>query len=115
MASAWVNWNGGDDFYLAALNAEKLAVSSVQHLPAFRFETAEEVEEFKGRFADEFAMEHENDEFGPSFADVTVGMDKAHMLPSVRWEASENISITFFIASLCSRSEERRVGKECRL
>ena len=77
-ASSWVNWSDEEDFYLAALNSDKLAISSVRHLPVFCFETAGELEGFKERFAGEFAMEHEIDEFGPSFADVTEGMDEAY-------------------------------------
>ena len=77
-ASSWVNWNGEEDFYLAALNADKLAVSSVQHLPVFRFETAEELEEFKERFGDYFAMEHSLDGLIPSFADITSKMDETY-------------------------------------
>ena len=77
-ASSWVNWNGEEDFYLAALNADKLSVSSVQHLPVFRFETAEELEEFKERFGDYFAMEHSLDERIPSFADITSKIDETY-------------------------------------
>lgn len=77
-ASAWVNWNGEEDFYLAALNADKLAVSSVQHLPVFRFEAVEELEEFKERFGDYFAMEHSLDGLIPSFSGITSKMDEAY-------------------------------------
>lgn len=77
-ALAWVNWSDEEDFYLAALNSDKLAVSSVQHLPVFRFETAEELEEFKDRFGDRFAMEHRLDGLIPSFADITSEMDEAY-------------------------------------
>ncbi len=77
-ASSWVNWSGEEDFYLAALNADKLSVSSVQHLPVFRFETAEELEEFKERFGDYFAMEHSLDERFPSFADITSKIDETY-------------------------------------
>ena len=77
-ASSWVNWCDEEDFYLAALNADKLAVTSVQHLPVFRFETAEELEEFKERFGDYFAMEHSLDELIPSFADITSKMDETY-------------------------------------
>ena len=77
-ASSWVNWSDEEDFYLAALNADKLAVTSVQHLPVFRFETAEELEEFKERFGDYFAMEHSLGELIPSFADITSKMDETY-------------------------------------
>ena len=77
-ASSWVNWSGEEDFYLAALNADKLSVSSVQHLPVFRFETAEELEEFKKRFGDYFAMEHSLDGLIPSFAGITSKMDETY-------------------------------------
>ena len=77
-ASVWVNWSDEEDFYLAALNADKLAVSSVQHLPVFRFETAEDLEGFKERFGDYFAMEHSLDRLIPSFADITSKMDETY-------------------------------------
>lgn len=78
--SVWVDGSGsaGDDFYLAALNSEKLAVSSVQHLPIFRFEAPEELETFKERFSDDFAMEHRLDGRIPSFADATSEMDETY-------------------------------------
>ena len=78
VASSWVNWSDEEDFYLAALNADKLAVSSVQHLPVFRFETAEDLEGFKERFGDYFAMEHSLDGLIPSFVDITSEMDEAY-------------------------------------
>lgn len=76
--SAWVNWSGEWDFHLTALNSDKLAISSVHHLPMFRFEMLGELEAFKERFAGEFAMDHGIDQFGPSFADVTAEMDEAY-------------------------------------
>ena len=77
-ASSWVNWSGEEDFYLAALNADKQSDSTVQHLPLYRFETAEELEEFKERFGDYFAMEHRLDERIPSFADITSKIDETY-------------------------------------
>ncbi len=76
--SVWVDGSGsaGDDFYLAALNSERLAVSSVQHLPVFRFEAPEELEAFKERFSDDFAMEHRLDGRISSFVDATSKMDE---------------------------------------
>ncbi len=76
--SVWVDGSGsaGDNFYLAALNSKKLAVNSVQHLPVFQFETPEELEDFKERFSDEFAMEHRLDGRIPSFTDATSEMDE---------------------------------------
>lgn len=77
-ASVWVNWSDKEDFYLAALNSDKLAISSVRHLPVFCFETAEELEGFKERFGDYFAMEHSLDGLIPSFADITSEMDETY-------------------------------------
>lgn len=78
--SVWVDGSGsaGDNFYLAALNSKKLAVNSVQHLPVFRFEAPEELETFKERFSDDFAMEHRLDERIPSFVDATSEMDETY-------------------------------------
>lgn len=78
IASVWVNWSDKEDFYLAALNSDKLAISSVRHLPVFCFETAEELEGFKERFGDYFAMEHSLDGLIPSFADITSEMDETY-------------------------------------
>ena len=77
-ASVWVNWSDEEDFYLAALNSGKLAISSVRHLPVFCFEKAEELEGFKERFGDYFAMEHSLDGLIPSFVDITSEMDEAY-------------------------------------
>ncbi len=52
------------------LNPEKLADSSVRHLPIYKLDNLDALERFKADFADEFVMDRGYDEI-PSFNEVT--------------------------------------------
>lgn len=51
---AWVNYGGSDEFYFGALNIDKLSISSVRHLPIYKFDSLSELELFKSNHADNF-------------------------------------------------------------
>ena len=65
-----------DSRIFSCLNAEKLAISSVQHLPVFKFDTKEDLDRFKDTFRDSFTFDHGYDEM-PSFNEVTAGYDES--------------------------------------
>ena len=61
--NALVNYGGSDEFYLGALNSDKLSVDSVQHLPIYKFESLAELNQFKTTFANDFSFEQTHGEF----------------------------------------------------
>lgn len=71
----YVNFHG-DEFYTTALNAGKMAISSVMHLPIFKFETLEEFQSFVANNGGQFLMDQRYDE-APSFHDATEHLDDA--------------------------------------
>lgn len=74
---SWVNYYEGNELYLAALNRDKMAISSVQHLPILKFETVDALEQFKTDFAGQLELDRGYDEVS-SFADNTKGMDRVY-------------------------------------
>ena len=65
-----------DSRIFSCLNAEKLAISSVRHLPVFRFDTKEDLDRFRATFRDSFTFDQGYDEV-PSFDEVTAGYDES--------------------------------------
>ena len=65
-----------DSRIFSCLNAEKLAISSVQHLPVFKFDTKEDLDQFRATYRDCFTFDHGYDEM-PSFDEVTAGYDES--------------------------------------
>ena len=70
-----VNYCMGDERHLPALNADKLSISSVQHLPIFQFETADEFRRFQTSYRDLFSMDVRHGD-SPSFTETTQSMDE---------------------------------------
>ncbi|MBE6888218.1 MAG: hypothetical protein E7484_07385 [Ruminococcaceae bacterium] len=70
IAVSYANWTEDSVIYQGALNKDKMAISSVQHLPIYRFDTLEELEQFKLSFRDVLAMDYGYDEVS-SFNDAT--------------------------------------------
>ena len=46
IAVSYANWTEESEIYFGALNKEKMVISSVQHLPIYKFNTLEELEQF---------------------------------------------------------------------
>lgn len=73
---SYANWAEASEIYFGALNREKMAISSVQHLPIYRFDTLNDLEQFKQTFGDTFTMDGSGDEV-PSFNNATAKYDSA--------------------------------------
>lgn len=75
IAVSYANWAELNEVYAKALNTEKMAISSVRHLPIFKLDTSEDLEQFKSDFGDTLTMEYGYDEV-PSFNEVTAKYDE---------------------------------------
>ena len=75
IAVSYANWTEESEIYFGALNKEKMVISSVQHLPIYKFNTSEELEQFKLAFGEVLTMDSGYDEV-PSFNDITTNYDE---------------------------------------
>ena len=75
VAVSYANWSDSNEFYITCLNSDKLAISSVPHLPVHKFDTLEELEQFKKDYSMIYTMDYGHDEV-PSFNEVTVKYDE---------------------------------------
>ena len=75
IAVSYANWTEESEIYFGALNKDKMAISSVQHLPIYKFNTSEELEQFKLSFGEALAMDYGYNEVS-SFNDSTAGYDE---------------------------------------
>ena len=73
---SYANWGDLNDLYFHALNADKMVISSVRHLPIYKFETLAELEQFKDNVKDILTIDCGYDEV-PSFNDATANYDAA--------------------------------------
>ena len=70
-------WTDKSEIYTNALNTDKMTISSVRHLPIYKFDTLEDLEQFKLNFDEVFGMnashdgipsfEHTTDDYGETF------------------------------------------------
>ena len=74
IALSYANWTDESKIYFGALNKEKMSISSVQHLPIYKFNTFEELEQFKASFGNALTMDRGYDEI-PSFNDTVSKYD----------------------------------------
>lgn len=72
---SYANWTEESEIYIHALNTNRMAESSVRHLPIYRFGTLEELEQFKQTFGEVLTMDSGYNEV-PSFNDVTANYDE---------------------------------------
>lgn len=75
IAISYANWAEASEVYFGALNKDKMAISSIQHLPIYKFDTMEDLEQFKLTFGKVLAMDYGYDEV-PSFNDATAKYEK---------------------------------------
>ncbi len=73
---SYANYTESGDIYVGALNGSKMPISSVQHLPVYKFDTLEDLENFKKTFSDTLTMDKGWDEV-PSFNATVENYDKA--------------------------------------
>ena len=67
---SWVNWSDDPKIRGSALNKDTLALSSARHIPVYKCDTLEELNQFKTTFSGTFTMDGTWDEV-PSFEEVT--------------------------------------------
>lgn len=72
---AWANYYSDYAFFAGCLNSVKLLINSVQHLPVYKFETYDELKNFKKNYKDAFTFDEGWGET-PSFNEATKNMDK---------------------------------------
>ena len=73
---SYANWGDLTEIYVKALNIEKMAMSSVIHLPIYKFDTLAELEQFKNDVKDVLSIEQGYDEV-PSFNESTAKYDES--------------------------------------
>jgi len=71
---AFANWSDDSKIYSGALNTETMIISSVQHLPVYKFDTKADLDAFKAAFKDVLTMDQGLDET-PSFDYITSAYD----------------------------------------
>ncbi len=69
---AWANWSENSDIITTSLNFEKMAISSVKHLPIFKCESSSDLEDFNNQFKDSLSLSSGYNEV-PSFEETTAG------------------------------------------
>ncbi len=69
-AVSWANWSDDPKIKELALNSDMIALGAGRHIPIYKCDTMDELNEFKASFADVFTMDGAWDEV-PSFNDVT--------------------------------------------
>ena len=73
---SFANWTEDSGIYTGSLNLGKMQTDSLQHLPVYKFDTAEDLEQFKITFGGVLTMDGGWDEV-PSFNDTTEKYDEA--------------------------------------
>ena len=76
MTVSYANWGALNDLYFHALNMDKMVISSVRHLPLYKFDTLAELQQFKDNVKDTLTIDCGYDEV-PSFHDATADYDSA--------------------------------------
>ena len=71
---AFANWSDDNSIYVGALNSKTMAISSVQHLPIYKFDTKADLDAFKESFSGILTMDQGLDET-PSFDYITTAYD----------------------------------------
>ena len=72
---SYANWGELNEIYTKALNTDKMAISSVRHLPIYKFDTLVELEQFKTDIDGILSIDHGYDEI-PSFNEATAKYDE---------------------------------------
>lgn len=72
---SYANWSDDSSISFGALNKDKMTINSVQHLPIFKMDTKEELEQFKTFYGKILSMNQSYDEV-PSFESATFKYDE---------------------------------------
>ena len=70
---SYANWTE-DSKIFSCMNPEKLTISSVRHLPVYKLDTKEDLDQFKEKYRDVLTFDQGYDEV-PSFNEATAGYD----------------------------------------
>ena len=106
-AVSYANWTDDPAISTDALNADKMNISGEKHLPVFKMETKQELEQFKTNYGKILSM---NQSYGdiPSFEEVTSKYDEAffeeNVLLIVYVDANSG-SLRFDVSSVYSDNE----------
>ena len=73
---SYANWSDDSSIIFGALNKEKMTISSVRHLPIFKVDTKQDLEQFKSSYGEILTMNQGYDEI-PSFEEATSKYDEA--------------------------------------
>lgn len=73
---SYANWTEENAIYFCALNKDKMVISSVKHLPIYKLDTLEDLENFKLNFGEILSMDSGYDEV-PSFNEATTKYDES--------------------------------------
>ena len=73
---SYANWVEESELYFGALNIEKMVISSVLHLPIYKFDTLADLNQFKQNVSDILSVDVAHDEM-PSFNDTTANYDES--------------------------------------
>ena len=76
IAVSYANWTDDSGIYFLALNTSQMYISSVRHLPIYKFDTLEDLEQFKLNFSEVLSMDAGYDDV-PSFEHTTAGYDES--------------------------------------
>lgn len=71
---AYANYSSDSLIISECLNKDTMLISSVRHLPVYKFEKKDELDVFKNKFKDSFSMNHGYAEV-PAFNEVTANYD----------------------------------------
>ncbi len=79
-----VNMHEGTLLYMGALNREKMYISSVKHLPIYKFDSVSELNSFAARCGEEIDFSYKSSlSDAPSFTDATTKYDEAFFADNV--------------------------------
>ena len=70
---SWANWLDGTTVYEGCLNFDKMAISSVNHIPLHKFSSRSELDAFKARFGEDNSFDYGYN--GKSFNENTADYD----------------------------------------
>ena len=73
---SYANWGDLSQIYTKALNTDKMMISSVRHLPIYKFDTLVELQQFKNEVEEVLSIDQRYDEV-VSFNEATAKYDEA--------------------------------------
>ncbi len=73
---SYANWAKYNQLFAGAMNSEKMSINNVQHLPIYKFDTLDELEQFKQDVDEILTIDQRYDEV-PSFNETTADYDES--------------------------------------